>query len=222
MLVSIITPVFNMSGTLRRAHESVLRQAGKWEHILVDDGSTDGTPEVMAELARNSRVMCARTGNRGTGAAHNTGLDLSTGDFVAFLDADDEYLPNHLSSHLAAAAEHPGVDIFWGGLEVVADCPDDLLAPDVAVGFGFLSIHDCVTQGTLFVRRRVFETVRFAEDRAVCWHDYDFVRRAEGQFGVMRLYEPTYRYYRNTAASTVDRQKATWPIEDPSGRVPLY
>jgi len=222
MLVSIITPVFNMSGTLRRAHESVLRQTGRWEQILIDDGSTDSTPQVMAELGRDPRVVCVRTENRGTGAAHNTGLDLASGDFVAFLDADDEYLPNHLSSHLAAVAEHPEVDIFWGGLEVVADSPDDLLAPDVEAGFGFLSVHDCVTQGTLFVRRRVFETFRFEENRAVCWHDYDFVRRAESRFRVMRLYEPTYRYYRNTAASTVDRQKATWPIEDPAGRVPVY
>ncbi len=222
MLVSIITPVFNMSGTLRRAHESVLRQTGQWEHILIDDGSTDATPQVMAELARDPRVLCSRTANRGTGAAHNTGLDLATGDFIAFLDADDEYLPNHLSSHLAAAVEHPEVDIFWGGLEVVADSPEDLLAPDVAAGFGFLSIHECVTQGTLFVRRRVFETLRFAADRSVCWHDYDFVRRAESQFRVMRLHEPTYRYYRNTAASTVDRHKATWPIEAPTGRLPLY
>ena len=222
MLVSIITPVFNMSNTLQRAHESVLRQAGRWEHIIVDDGSTDATPLVMAELAKDPRVVCAHTANRGAGAAHNTGLDLVTGDFVAFLDADDEYLPNHLSSHLAAMDAYPEVDIFWGGLEVVADSPDDLLAPDVAAGFGFISIHDCVTQGTLFVRRRVFDTVRFAADRAVCWHDYDFVRRAESQFRVLRLFEPTYRYDRNTASSTVDRQKATWPTEDPSGRLPLY
>ena len=114
MLVSIITPVFNMSNTLQRAHESVLRQAGRWEHIIVDDGSTDATPLVMAELAKDPRVVCAHTANRGAGAAHNTGLDLVTGDFVAFLDADDEYLPNHLSSHLAAMDAYPEVDIFWG------------------------------------------------------------------------------------------------------------
>ncbi len=209
-LVSVITPVFNMAQTLPRAFASLKAQTGRWQHIIIDDGSTDDTPRVIEALAQDTRVIWTRTANRGIGAALNTALGLATGDFVAFLDADDEYLPNHLSSHLIAMTEHPEVDIFWGGLEVVADSPDDLLVPDLAAGFGFISIHECVTQGTLFVRRRVFETVRFAEDRA-SWHDYDFIQRVQGRFQVSQLHEPTYRYYRNTAASVVDRMKQSWP-----------
>jgi hypothetical protein len=60
----------------------------------------------------------------------------------------------------------------------------------------------------------VFESVRFDEDRTH-WHDYDFVRRVRDRFHVQRLYEPTYRYYRNTAASVVDRVKPNWPTERP-------
>jgi hypothetical protein len=134
---------------------------------------------------------------------------------VAFLDADDEYLPNHLSSHLAVMSENPDVDILWGGLEVVADSPDDVLVPDVEAGFGFISIHDCVTQGTMFARRRVFEMDRFAEDRSVLWQDYDFVSRVRGRFKTMQFHEPTYRYYRNTGLSSVDRWKTNWPTEPP-------
>lgn len=216
-LVSVITPVFNGAGTLERAFASLRAQSGRWQYVVVDDGSTDETPRVIHEIARDPRVVWKRTVNRGTGAAHNTGLDLAAGDFVAFLDADDEYLPHHLSSHVAAARQHPEVDIFWGGLEVVADSPDELLAPDVAAGFGLISIHECVTQGTLFVRRRVFETVRFTEDRGVWWHDYDFIQRAQSRFRLMQLHEPTYRYYRNTAASSIDRLKAGWPMEAAGG-----
>ena len=215
-LVSVVTPVFNMAQTLPRAFESLKAQAGRWQHIIVDDGSTDDTPRVIEAIARDPRVVRARTVNRGIGAALNTALELATGDFAAFLDADDEYLPNHLGSHLTAMSEHPEVDVFWGGLEVIADSPDDVLVPDVAAGFGFISIHDCVTQGTLFVRRYVFESVRFDEDR-LCWHDYDFVRRVEGRFEVRRLHEPTYRYYRNTAASVVDRMKMSWPTQRREG-----
>ena len=213
-LVSVVTPVFNMAQTLPRAFESLKAQTGPWQNIIVDDGSTDDTPRVIESIARDPRVVRTRTAKRGIGAALNTALDLATGDFVAFLDADDEYLPTHLSSHLTAMSEHPEVDIFWGGLEVVADSLDDILVPDVAKGFGFISIHECVTQGTMFARRHVFETVRFAEDRP-CWHDYDFVQRVRGLFNLRRFHEPTYRYYRNTAASVVDRLKPSWPTERP-------
>jgi glycosyltransferase involved in cell wall biosynthesis len=213
-LVSVVTPVFNMGRTLLRAFESLKAQTGRWQHIIVDDGSSDDTPCVVEAIAQDSRVIRARTANRGIGAALNTGLELATGDFVAFLDADDEYLPNHLSSHLTAASQYPEVDIFWGGLEVIADSPDDLLVPDLAAGYGFISIHECVAQGTLFVRRTVFDTLRFAADRRY-WHDYDFVARARGRFNIRRLHEPTYRYYRNTAASVVDRMKQSWPTQRP-------
>jgi glycosyltransferase involved in cell wall biosynthesis len=216
-LVSVVTPVFNMANTLPRAFESLKAQTGHWQSIIVDDGSTDCTPRVIEAIARDPRVIHIRTANRGIGAALNTALDQATGDFIAFLDADDEYMPNHLSSHLNAMSEHPEAEILWGGLEVVADSPDDALVPDLDAGFGFISIHDCVTQGTMFVRRRVFDTARFDEDRQ-SWHDYDFIRRVQGIFNVRRLHEPTYRYYRNTAASIVDRLKVSWPTERPEAR----
>jgi len=209
--VSVITPVFDMAQTLPRAFESLKAQTGRWQYIIVDDGSTDDTPRVIEAIAQDPRVLTARTAKRGIGAALNTALDMATGDFVAFLDADDEYNPNHLSAHVAVMSEHPEVDILWGGLDVVTDSPEDALVPDLAAGFGFISIHDCVTQGTLFVRRHVFETARFAEDRP-CWHDYDFIRRVQGQFKMKRFHQRTYRYYRNTAASVVDRMKADWPV----------
>ncbi|HEY3739242.1 MAG TPA: glycosyltransferase [Bryobacteraceae bacterium] len=216
-LVSVVTPVLNMAHTLRRAFESLKKQTGRWQHVIVDDGSTDETPRVIAAIARDPRVVHTRSTKRGIGAALNTAIDLATGDFVAFLDADDEYMPHHLSYHVAAMTEHPDVDIFWGGLEVIADTHDDMYVPNMDAGYGFISIHECVTQGTMFIRRRVFEKVRFAEDKAYC-HDYDFVQRAEGKFNVRQLHEPTYRYYRNTSASVVDRLKTNWPAQRPQAQ----
>jgi glycosyltransferase involved in cell wall biosynthesis len=216
-LVSVITPAFNMASTLRRAYESLLGQSfGGWQHVVVDDGSTDGTPGLLRELGKDPRVVWTRTPNQGIGGALNTGLDLASGDFIAFLDADDEYLPNHLSSRLDEMTARPDVDILWGGLEVVADSFDDLLVPDVESGRGLISIHECVAQGTLFVRRRVFQTMGFAQRRN-CFHDYDFMQRAVANgFRAKRLFEPTYRYYRNTSTSVVDRIKESWPAGEVS------
>src|SRR5207249_3420328 len=144
---SVITPAFNAALTLRRAHESLATQTTRWQHVIIDDGSTDGTPVIVKDLARHPRVLSVRTGNNGTGAALNAGIQLATGEYVTFLDADDEYLPGHLSSRLAAMLEHPEIDILWGGVEVVTDSPEDALVPDICAGAGFISVLDCVVQG---------------------------------------------------------------------------
>ena len=212
-LISVITPCFNASRTLRRAYDSLLVQDGEWQHIIVDDGSTDDSRQVMEALAMDPRVICFPTGGqRGPGAALNAGLRLAQGDLVAFLDADDEYLPDHLGSHAAAIGSDPGVDVFWGGVDVVAGCQADMLVPDVCAGFGLISVLDCVVQGTIFGRRSVFEQVRFSEDRGIWWQDYDFIRRASQQFRVERFHQPTYRYYRNAGGGIVERAKAAWPL----------
>jgi glycosyltransferase involved in cell wall biosynthesis len=216
-LVSVITPVFNGELTLKRAHDSLRRQSGQWQHIVVDDGSTDGTPAVIQDLAGDPRVISVRTENRGISAAHNTGIEVSAGDFIAFLDADDEYLPDHISAHLAAMSEQPEVDLFWGGLEVIVNHPEDILVPDVSAGYGFISIEDCVAQGTLFVRRRVFDLFRFNEDRAIWWQDLDFVSRVKSRFVARRFDQRTYRYYRNSGSSAVDQLKKNWPTGGQSG-----
>jgi glycosyltransferase involved in cell wall biosynthesis len=212
MRVSVITPAFNAAATLERAHASLGAQTfADWEHIIVDDGSTDGTPELIARLARDERVRAVRIENSGTGAALNTGTALAAGEFVAFLDADDEYLTNHIEAHVSVLDENHAVDLLWGGVEVITADPDDACVPDIVKGYGFVAASECVVQGTLFGRRRVFEAVRYSEDRSIWWQDYEFYVRASAQFAAQRFPQATYRYYRNSKSSTIDRVKAQWP-----------
>jgi glycosyltransferase involved in cell wall biosynthesis len=210
-MVSVITPCYNAAATLRRAHESLLTQECAWTHVVVDDGSTDNTGALIKELSRDSRVIPLQKHNGGTGSALNHGIRRATGGFVAFLDADDEYLPRHLASHLAVMNERPDVDLLWGGVEIVVDRPEDAMVPDIVAGFGFVSAAECVVQGTIFARRRVFETCMFTEDRAVWWQDYEFVQRVKEHYRVERFVDTTYRYYRNGGGSLVGRVKENWP-----------
>jgi lipopolysaccharide biosynthesis glycosyltransferase len=89
--ISVIIPVFNQQRQLRRCLESVLSQSfSDLEIIIVDDGSTDQTYQLAQEIANtDSRLNLRRQVNRGAGAARNTGIDLSRGQFVHFMDADD-------------------------------------------------------------------------------------------------------------------------------------
>ncbi|MCU1259545.1 MAG: glycosyl transferase [Bryobacterales bacterium] len=205
-MISVLTPAFNAAGTLRRAHDSLLVQECRaWEHIIVNDGSTDATAEVIAQLSRDPRVIPLSKPNGGPGSALNAGIRAATGSYIAFLDADDEFLPQHLSAHIAAMEKDPTVDLFWGGAEVIADRVEETLVPDVETGHGLISVSECVVQGTLFARRRIFDTCLFTEDRAIWWQDYEFVQRVRRDYNVQRFYSATYRYYRNSGNSLIDR-----------------
>jgi glycosyltransferase involved in cell wall biosynthesis len=95
---SVIVPVFNRANTLGEALRSVLAQTDQdFEIIVVDDGSKDDPLSVVKALD-DSRIRFVRQPNRGGGAARNTGIDLARGQFIAFLDSDDIFLPHHLES----------------------------------------------------------------------------------------------------------------------------
>ena len=95
--ISVIVPVYNAGRYLKGAIDSVLSQPVSLELILVDDGSTDGSGAICdTYAAEDSRVRVIHTENRGVSCARNAGLDAATGDYFAFLDADDALLPDAL------------------------------------------------------------------------------------------------------------------------------
>ncbi len=93
---SIVIPVYNRAAPLARALGSVFVQSDQdFEVIVVDDGSVDA-PETVVDALGDPRVRLVRQANRGGGAARNAGIDAARGEFVAFLDSDDIFMPRHL------------------------------------------------------------------------------------------------------------------------------
>ena len=104
--VSVVIPAYNAELYIGAALESVLGQTHEpMEVIVIDDGSTDATADRVR--AYGSRVHYMRQPNGGVGAARNRGVDASTGEYIAFLDADDIWQPQKLEVQLAVAARHP-------------------------------------------------------------------------------------------------------------------
>lgn len=101
--VSVIIPTYNRSDLLRNAVKSVQSQTlENWEAIVVDDGSTDDTKAVTAELIKSDpRIKYLYEENAGQGAARNKGLEVATGEYIAFLDSDDVYLNHNLEKKIA-------------------------------------------------------------------------------------------------------------------------
>jgi glycosyltransferase involved in cell wall biosynthesis len=107
--ISVITPAFNVEPWIGEAIDSALRQTeSRFELIVVDDGSTDGTAEVVrAKAATDPRVRLVSTANGGSAAARNAGLAVATAPLVSFLDGDDRWHPEFLSHLLATLDAAP-------------------------------------------------------------------------------------------------------------------
>ena len=115
-LVSVIIPVFNGEKYLLEAIESVLRQPYQpFELIVVDDGSTDNSGSIAKGLASQLRYVYQENG--GLGAALNTGIELSRGCFLSFLDADDLWKENKLMHQMTVFEDKPDIDIVFGQIK---------------------------------------------------------------------------------------------------------
>lgn len=107
--VSVIIPVYNGERFLAAAIESALVQThAPAEVIVVDDGSTDSSATIAESFAS---VRCIRTPNQGVSRARNRGVEAATGEWVAFLDADDTWRPEKLAVQLARAGEEAGSEL---------------------------------------------------------------------------------------------------------------
>ena len=119
--VSIIVPTYNRSYCISRAIDSVRRQTHlNWEVVLVDDGSTDDTAALIdSRYGDDSRVRYLYQSNGGVSAARNMGIRESRGDYVAFLDSDDQWQPWKLETQLACFRFFPEVGMVWTNFEAV-------------------------------------------------------------------------------------------------------
>lgn len=114
-LVSVIIPTYNRATLLPRAIASVLSQdLTDLELIVIDDGSSDGTQEVLAGI-KDPRLSCIRFNeNRGIGAARHEAVRRARGDFIAFIDSDDIWLPGKLRFQVDVLQRHPSIDVLFG------------------------------------------------------------------------------------------------------------
>jgi teichuronic acid biosynthesis glycosyltransferase TuaG len=102
ILVSIIMPCFNSENTISDSIKSIQSQTyGNWELLIVDDNSSDNTAQVVQKFLADDRILLFKTQfNKGAGNARNFGLEKSTGDYVAFCDSDDTWMPEKLEKQM--------------------------------------------------------------------------------------------------------------------------
>src|SRR5579872_1526645 len=186
--VSVVIPAYNAAGFIGRALESVRAQSvAPIETIVVDDGSTDGTAEVVERGWPSVRVL--RQANAGPGAARNHGVREAAGDWIGLLDADDAWLPEKLEKQLPLTAGER-VGLVHATRQTADAVPD-------TVGFDRLWERNCIANSSALVRRAAWcEVGDCDEDRAlISVEDYNlWLRMAAAGWEIVTCRHDLIRY----------------------------
>ncbi len=190
-LVSIVLPVHRRADVVGAAVASVRAQQHEhWELVVVDDGSGDDTADAVRRAAAgDDRVRLLERPNGGAGAARNTGLAAVRGDFVAFLDADNTWRPEHLSAALAALLETDAPGVHTGLRMVGANNADDATASVETFRGEDGTLEDLlagnfIDLNALVVRRDVAAAVGPFDEGLRRWIDWEWLLRIGERFGV--------------------------------------
>lgn len=156
-LVSIVLPTYNRAKIIGRAIDSVLKQKiTDWELIVVDDGSNYSNARLLEKIIKvDKRIKLVRQKNSGLTVARNMGSQVSRGKFIAYLDDDDYYLPNHLDRGISYLKKHPEVAMVYSRVKVIGSA----YVPDARNPKKMIHISKCGNPGTFIIRHRILRLI---------------------------------------------------------------
>lgn len=205
MRVSVVLTVYNAAWCVGRALEHALGQTRPADEILVcDDGSTDGTPDVI-ESRFGSAVTVLRLPHRNASATRRAGLERAAGDWLAFLDADDWWVPDKLERQFAYLERHP--EVRWLSSDGVFESADEVLRESWLSDYfrpvrelsGDLMpylIERCFPLvSSMLVERRAYQEVGGLDPEMVFSHDYDLWLRLAARYPGAVLPERLVHYF---------------------------
>lgn len=196
--ISIIIPTFNRSPLLKRALDSVYEQTFlEYEIIVIDDGSTDNTAELIQ--TQYPSVNYIYQANKGVSCARNKGLEVAKGDWLAFLDSDDEWLPKKLEKQINLLKKHPTNKVchteeIWirRGVQV-----NQMKKHQKAGGWIFPQCLPlcAMSPSSILIHRTVFEDIGYFDPQLPACEDYDLWLRITSKYSVLYINEPQIKKY---------------------------
>lgn len=214
-MVSVIVPAYNAASYLRECLDSALAQTyHDMEVIVVDDGSTDSTPEIIGEYAaRDPRIVAVRQSNQGISSTRNRGISIAGGEWIVFLDSDDVMSPDCIST-MVGIAEKTDCSMVHAGWIRVTDhavikketwCKDPACTVRVMEATEF--IEEVLYQNSRLVpapwaklyRRELFDELRFTP--GITYEDLDIFYKVAFEAGKVAVTDATVYLYRDNPSS---------------------
>ena len=210
--VSVIIPAHNDARHLRECLDSVLAQDVPVEVIVVDDGSEDDTASILASYG--DRVKAIRQANAGAGAARNAGMNIASGEFIAFLDADDVWLPGKLRHQVDVLQQRPRAGfVFTGWRCLYPDGSTSDVRPTESLSYSDLLMDCRILTSTVVMRRSLVDQVgRFATELRR-GQDYNYWIRVSRVTEIVGIATPLAIYRVDGAAQVRKTAGVNWERE---------
>lgn len=203
--VSVLMAVYNTPLELvKRAINSVINQDFQdFELLVIDDGSEVKLSRDLVKYCADfeEKISYIRTQNKGQSFAINRAVHFAQGEYIAIIDSDDEYKPDHLSSCLN---EMVHADLISSLPDTVVSSNEDYYVADKHDLRRNIHVDDCILFATLFGKKEVFKSIRFENRYSADSHFYE---QASKKYKVKKSLRRTYIYYRNLSTSITAQYK---------------
>lgn len=213
--VSVVIPTYNFGSFIADAITSVLAQTHPAaEIIVVDDGSTDDTESIVRKFSENVRYI--KQENAGVCAARNLGVAESCGKYIAFLDADDAWLPDKIEKQVAKFARDDGIGLVHCGMKEFDSESGDTLQLHLEGGEGWVAQRIALWEkpvigppSSIMVRREVIDEVGGFDTRLKNGEDWEFCLRVARKYKVGFVAEVlvNYRNHGDNATKNIDEME---------------
>ncbi|MBP0012702.1 MAG: glycosyltransferase [Roseofilum sp. SBFL] len=209
-LISVIIPAYNSEKTIAETVESVLKQTfADFELIVINDGSTDGTLEVLSRI-QDPRLKVFSHPNAGSNPSRNRGFAQSSGEYIAFLDADDLWTPDKLEAQLNALQENPQAAVAHSWCNLIDESSKFLSRGGYCTANGDVYPHlllvDILENGSNpLIRREALNKVGAFDESLPAGQDWDLYLRLAAQYHFITVERPqiSYRISSHSLSSNV-------------------
>ena len=207
-LVSIIIPAYNRAHTIKMTLDSVLNQTYKnYEVIIVDDNSKDNTYEVVKPYLSDNIFYYKNEKNLGGGKSRNVGVEHSKGSILAFLDSDDEWLPEKLEKQVNIFMTNEDIALVYTKFYLISETSGKKFVSEETkrLNDDFKSIlcnNFIATTSTIAIRREAFLDINGFDDYLKTCQDWDLYIRTLKKYKVKGIEEPCVNYYYHTESIT--------------------